>query len=191
MEIGIWGDSIVYGQCDSEGLGWVGRLRKGFPTDDYAGLYNRGICGDTTEDLLKRFVVEAESIEPDTIILAIGINDSKYPVGREENNVSLEEFKKNMQTLLKQARVYSQKILIVGLTKVDESSIQSLSRFTNEQIQIYNNFLKKFSRAEDLHFIEVFNSLDIQTDLYDGLHPNAQGYDKLAKVIGKVFEDVR
>jgi hypothetical protein len=28
MEIGIWGDSITYGESDIDGLGWVGRLRK-------------------------------------------------------------------------------------------------------------------------------------------------------------------
>ena len=95
MEIGIWGDSITYGASDTEALGWVGRLRKSLPQDGNVAVYNRGICGDTTEDLLKRFPIEAEAIQPNVIFFAIGINDSKYPADTEGNKVLLEDFKRN------------------------------------------------------------------------------------------------
>ena len=183
MEIGIWGDSITYGESDNEGLGWVGRFRKSFPLEDYVGVYNRGICGDTTEDLLKRFTTEAEAIQPNTILFAIGINDSKYPVDKEGNKVSLEDFKRNIESLVEQAKKYSHTIFIVGLTKVNESAIESGSKFTNEQIGIYNDCLKNFADTNGYGFINIFDVLDIQTDLYDGLHPNAQGYEKLSKVV--------
>ncbi len=71
MQISIWGDSITHGSCDEVGLGWVGRFRNSFPTGDYVGVYNRGVSGDTTEDLLKRFSIEADSIEPTKIVFAI------------------------------------------------------------------------------------------------------------------------
>jgi lysophospholipase L1-like esterase len=40
MTIGFWGDSITYGSCDSEGLGWVGRLRRSVSVEDYRQFYN-------------------------------------------------------------------------------------------------------------------------------------------------------
>lgn len=186
MEIGIWGDSITYGAGDSEALGWVGRLRKSFGTDGDVGVYNFGVCGDTTDDLLKRFSVEADAIKPDTIVFAVGINDSKYEVGQTENKIPLEKYKQNMQELLKLAKNCTDKIYIVGATKVDETLVRdSGTRFVNETIQVYNHFLKEFSESENLTYVDVFGVLNIGTDLDDGLHPNAQGYEKLFNTIRK------
>ena len=187
MEIGVWGDSITYGECDSEALGWVGRLRKAFPVEDYIGVYNRGICGDTSEDLVKRFAVEVNSIQPDTIIFAVGINDSKYPATKEGNKIPIEDFKKNIQTLVEEAKKYTDRIFIVGLTKVIETSIQSPSRFSNNQIELYNNVLKELSEKNTLQFINMLQAIDIKTDLYDGLHPNAKGYDKMSNTISAIL----
>lgn len=184
MEIGIWGDSITYGAGDSEALGWVGRLRKSLETSDDVGVYNFGICGDTTGDLLKRFSIEADAIKPNVVVFAIGINDSKYPAGETENVISLEKYKQNMQELLKLARNHTDKITIVGATKADEAlTRKSGTRFVNAIIQTYNDSLKEFSETENLTYIDVFDVLDVNTDLDDGLHPNAQGYEKLFGII--------
>ena len=184
MEIGIWGDSITYGAGDSEALGWVGRLRKSLETNENVSVYNFGICGDTTDDLLKRLSIEAEAIKPDVIVFAIGINDSSFPVGKIENKVRLENYKQNMRELTKLARSHTSKIYIVGATKVDEALIRdSGTRFVNEMIQSYNSFLKEFSESEGLIYVDVFDVLNTGTDLDDGLHPNTQGYEKLYRAI--------
>lgn len=183
-EIGVWGDSIAYGASDSEGLGWVGRLRKKLL--DTANIYNRGVCGDTTEDLLKRFATEADSIEPDQIIFAIGINDSKFPVGEQTNKIPFEKFKENLRELLIQAKKYTSKIYVVGLTRVYEDRINPTgSRFVNTEIQRYDDFIKELAELENALYIPVVEVLDIDTDLADGLHPNAGGYEKLFAVIAE------
>lgn len=147
MKIGIWGDSITYGDGDSEALGWVGRLRKKIEaTDDLAEIYNLGVCGDTSKELLERFALEADSIHPDSITFAVGTNDAKYPIGYETNKIPLEEFKENMQLLVEQAKTYTNNIYIVGILKtgtVPPSS--SGSRFSNDDIRRYNEFLKELS----------------------------------------------
>lgn len=184
MQIGIWGDSITYGECDSKGLGWVGRIRNSFPVDNYIGVYNRGISGDTTIGLLKRFEKEAESIRPNIIIFAIGINDSKFPIGSKENKVPFDDFKKNIQTLIDQAKKYTSNIFLLGLTKVDESLVNSPSddNFTNKQIELYNSFLQNFAENENILWIDMFDVITNE-DLYDGLHPNASGYEKMSRII--------
>jgi lysophospholipase L1-like esterase len=184
MEIGIWGDSITYGAGDSEALGWVGRLRKSLETEDGIGVYNFGICGNTTDDLLKRFSVETSAIKPNVIVFAIGINDSKYLVGETESVIPLEKYKRNMRDLLKLAKNYTNKVIVVGATKADETlTRKSGTRFVNSVIQTYNDFLKEFSESEGLTYVDVFDVLDIHADLDDGLHPNAQGYEKLFMAI--------
>lgn len=184
MTIGVWGDSITFGSNDSEALGWAGRLRKILSFDDYEHLYNFGICGETTEDLLKRFCIEAEAIEPSDIIFAIGINDSKYPGESDINKVPLSEFQKNLEELIAQAKTFTNKITIIGATKVnDEQRSAKSNRFFNNEIQKYNNVMKDAAERHRLVFIDVFDILDPKTDLADGLHPNAQGYQKMFETI--------
>lgn len=184
MTIGIWGDSIVYGSCDSEALGWAGRLRKALPTDDYNNLYNFGICGDTSEDVLKRFQIEIDAIGPDKIVFAVGINDSKFPNDTNEHNVSLDSYEKNLEELITAAKKYTEEITIVGATKVDDEWRSARgSRFMNEEIQKFNDVMKRVADKHSLLYIDVFEVLKPSSDLDDGLHPNATGYQKMFEMI--------
>jgi len=184
MNIGIWGDSITYGACDSEALGWVGRLRKTFLVDDSVSLYNFGICGDTSTDICKRFAVEAEAVNPARIILAVGINDSKFLGDASEHNVSLATYEENLAILIKQGKKYTNGITIVSATKVAaEWRSMRGSRFLNEEIEKFNVVMQRLAHKHGLTYIDVFETLDIATDLVDGLHPNAVGYQKMFAVI--------
>ncbi len=184
MTIGVWGDSITFGACDSEGLGWPGRLRKELALDDYSHLYNFGICGETSEDLLKRFKIEAEAIKPSDIIFAIGINDSKYPGNDETNKVSVAHYEKNLEDLINQAKNFTKRIIIVGAIRVNDAwRAMSGSRFFNEEIQKYNAVMKVVADRRGLRFIDMSDVLDPAHDLADGLHPNADGYQKMFEVI--------
>jgi len=86
MDIGVWGASITYGEGDEQALGWVGRLRKHLNEAEHF-VYNRGVCGDTTADVLQRFEVEVTSVEPDMVVFAVGTNDTKSQSGDDENNI--------------------------------------------------------------------------------------------------------
>lgn len=183
MVIGVWGDSITYGSCDTDGLGWVGRLRKTLSADDYE-VYNFGISGDTSVDILKRFSIEAEAIEPDMIVLAVGLNDSKFQNGSETNLVALEQFKQNMRELVLQAQRFTARVHIIGLTNIDDRwrSMKG-SRFLSETVTEYDNILKIVSEEAQVPFVSVYGVLNPVSDLADGLHPNAGGYHKMFEVI--------
>ena len=184
MKIGIWGDSITFGSCDPEALGWAGRIRKTLPTDDCRHLYNFGICGETSEDLLKRFEIEAKAIGPEKIVFAIGINDSKFPSESDINKIPLVEFEQNLNELLQQAKNYTDQITLVGLTRVDNQwRSVSGSRFLNEEIEKYDSIIKKVASKHNYRFISVIDVIDPSADLADGLHPNATGYQKMFEKI--------
>lgn len=188
MDIGIWGDSITYGSCDEEALGWAGRLRKTLPIDDYYQLYNLGISGETSTDLLNRFTVEATAVRPNKIIFAIGTNDSKFPAEADSNNVQPAEFEQNLNNLIERARRHTDQITFIGLTKVDDtwSSVRG-SRFLNEEIEKYDAIIKKVSDENACSFISVIDTVDPKVDLADGLHPNALGYQKMFEKIQSEF----
>jgi lysophospholipase L1-like esterase len=55
----IFGDSIVVGSDDTEGGGWVARMRLDFNRRGKVAVYNLGVDGDRTEQLLRRIAGEA------------------------------------------------------------------------------------------------------------------------------------
>lgn len=193
MDIGVWGDSITYGSCDGEALGWVGRLRKARGADrDYDATYNYGLCGDTSDNLLSRFSSEFDSnvYGVETVIFAVGLNDSSTSGDSNEFLVPIERYQKNIKSLIAQAENKSCKVILVGLTNVDESRTVPLSgsstqkKFLNENIRKYDSALREIATETKIPFTAVFGLLE-DADLADGLHPNAQGYEKLFTAIRK------
>ena len=181
----IFGDSITWGAVDPENGGWVARLRSYFETnDDYdIAVYNQGVSGDNSGDLLIRFNVECTAREPQIIIFAIGTNDSQYILSRDNPRVSLEKFQNNLVTLINQAKKFSDKIVLVGLTKVDESKMMPTPWATekfydNDNITRYNSVIEKVCAESGLPFINLLDLLEI-SDLDDGLHPNSEGHKKM------------
>ena len=70
----VFGDSIAWGASDSEKGGWVERLKIYMGEHRSGNVYNLGVSGDTTNDLLERFEQEAKARESDVIIFAVGTN---------------------------------------------------------------------------------------------------------------------
>jgi len=189
----IFGASIIWGAYDPENGGWVTMLRNYYEEKGGRNVYNLGISGDTTEDLLKRIETEAFVREPGMIIFGIGINDSQFLKKENRNQVFLEKFKSNLKELLSIGYKFTDKIIFIGLTNVDNSkvSIDSYADdhlYKSEFVEEYNNTLKEFCDAEKIPFLNVFDLLD-KNDLEDGLHPNSQGHKKLFNKIRDFLED--
>lgn len=136
MNIIIFGDSIAFGEWDKEG-GWAARLRKYtdqkvIATDfkTYISIYNAGISGDNTETLLQRFEnelkVRFDPEDQNSIIIAIGINDSQVSIKDGSNKISPEKFKSNSEKLLEISKKYTPNIILVGLTPVDEEKVNPM-----------------------------------------------------------------
>ena len=184
MNILIFGDSITWGAYDPEQGGWATRLRNYFEEkDNDIDVYNLGISGDTTADLLERIEVEAKSREPNLIIFAIGINDAQFIYSTNGLRVSLDEFHQNLAKLLSVAKKFTDKVVFVGLTKVDESKTTPIpwntdKSYTNENIKRLDNAIEKFCEDNKLKFISM-ESVVGNDDLIDGLHPNTVGHVKM------------
>jgi lysophospholipase L1-like esterase len=193
----VFGDSITYGACDKEG-GWVQRLRKFLdekkPTNPefYYLVYNLGISGDTSEDLLNRFESETNKRldeEEETIFLfAIGANDSQFI--NSKNKLPLDKFQNNIQKIIELAEKYSQRIVFFGLFPCDESKTvpipwDTAKSYKNEHIKKYNEIVKSVCAKNKIPFVEIFEIFikeNYQELLEDGLHPNSEGHEKIFKV---------
>lgn len=196
----VFGDSIAYGAWDLDG-GWVQRLKRFLSEktlsepESWFIIYNLGISGDTTEEVLERIEPELNSRiredEETIIIFAIGINDSQYIHDKNSVRVSPEKFKINLQSLINLAQKFTSKIIFVGLTPVNESKVDPIPwdaniSYRNEYIQRYNDIIDSICKENRIHFIEIFDqwkNLNYNLLLEDGLHPNSKGHQKIFKTV--------
>jgi lysophospholipase L1-like esterase len=193
----VFGDSITWGAFDTEKGGWVERLKFSlFSTG--TELYNCGVSGDSTIDILKRFDTEViarsgKHNKNKLIFFAVGINDSRFMISTNENFVNIFDFEKNLLLVYKKALKFSNKIIFVGLTKVDETKtiptpLDTDIEFRNDIILKYNSIIQKICKDNKIKYIPMFDLLE-PDDLYDGLHPNATGHNKMFKRVEQFLKE--
>lgn len=180
----VFGASITWGAWDSEKGGWVNRLRLSIESEnDETFMYNLGISGDTTKELLKRFDAEAKAREPNLVIIAIGNNDSVYVKPKKRHMVPIKQFEANLGKLIKKSKKFTNKIVLLGCTSVDESKTtpvpwQAEFHYTNKSLKQYNEKIKAVAIKNNCYYLGLFDLLHDE-DLEDGLHPNGKGHEKL------------
>lgn len=197
MRIFIFGASTTYGVGDPEG-GWATRIRKwidekGEP--DKHRIYNLGIPGDTSSDLLERFENEvnarvrkkAENI----FIISVGANDSQWFTKEEKHRVPPDQYEKNMRLLFQKAQKHGNKLFFVGFAPLDESKVDPIpwapeKSYKNEFVQQYDQIVKKVCEEMSVVYIELFSHMD-EKDILDGVHPTAEGHKKIFEQVKNVL----
>jgi len=189
----IFGDSVTQAAYVNDD--WVNHfqhyLEKKYH-NDFINVFNLGIGGNTSDDILKRFRVESEFRQPSDIIFAFGINDSGYFYTPDKPIVPEDRFIKNVKELINQAKKYTSKILFVGLTLGDDSilkptpGISQGKSYDFKRVENYNNILKEISQANLCQFIPLLDKLG-PSDFIDGLHPNEQGHLKIFEGVKKQY----
>ena len=196
----IFGASGTYGAWDRKG-GWAQRLRGFLDEKTLSGLYehliyNLGVSGNTTEDLLERFEFETkqrlkEEKEEPIFIFLTGMNDSQFIHSKNQVRFTPEQYKDNLEKLLNLAQKFSLKIIFMGLWPVDETKTTPIpwnadKSYKNEYIQKFNEILRVFCKENKVPFIEIFDKLmniDYKNLLEDGLHPDSEGHQKIFEIV--------
>lgn len=188
-----FGASITYGAWDIEKGGWVQRLRNYLESNRGREflIYNLGISGDTSAMILDRFESDIkfriDERDKNVVIFSFGINDSIFLQKENKNMTDADVFKKNLEKLFKMALKYSNKIIFVGLTSVDEAQTSPVPWntnifYNNENISKYNDIIKDTCQKNDILFVDLYDKIDKDL-LVDGLHPNPQGHQKMFEII--------
>ena len=180
----IFGDSIAWGAFDTEKGGWAERLKMFFETEfEDAEVCNLSISGNITEDVLKRFEPESKVREANVLIFAIGINDSQYINSKDNPRTPLEKFKNNLRELIAKSRKFTDEIIFVGFTDIDESKTMPIPweadvYYDKENVFLYNQVLKSVCEEEKVFYVSMEGVLNLD-DLKDGVHPNSKGHEKM------------
>ena len=165
-------------------------------------MVNRGIGGDTTTYLEKRFYADALQLTPAHCILGIGINDSieldgDYwklipPTPYEE---VLSRAKENISSIIRQALDAGTDLILTALLPIDMPiCLHEAAR--KQYILDLNLWLKETAQKHNLLFADYFSAMAVPgTDTlkdgttYDGLHPNAYGYALMADTLRRTLRE--
>ena len=194
MRILIFGDSITYGEFDTEGNGWAERIKKIYferyvaaPDADVPLVFNLGVPGDVTRRLTERLPHEVTarrsfwSGKSDfAFVFAIGINDSLSRNG--EDFSSVEEYRRDLKALYEAAKIFTDKMLFVGLTPVEDDNPRANHLYSTARIKEFDHELQVFCTENKLAYIGLCDVLlepmhQGKKLFTDGLHPNSAGHE--------------
>ena len=192
MRILIFGDSITQGFNDPQG-GWVEHLKREYMRQNLEEsgeleIFNLGISGDTSAEILKR--IETETMvrrwpnDPIMTILAIGVNDSADKLGK--RLVPIDEYQANVKKILILMKRLSDYQLVVGLTPCVDGLMAPAAwsendfRAQNHRIGEYERVLAGVTKEQSTEFVSMWqifmNAPNWESMLPDGLHPDSRGH---------------
>lgn len=205
MRVLIFGDSITQGFYDEKG-GWATRLVNQYLGQEVTGeinaptLFNLGISGDTTQNLLDRFESEAtariDKTGKNAIVFAIGTNDTIYR--ENEFDSTADEYRQKLDSLYNIASAYSDKLLFVSLFPIVDELLQpfpwssSGKCYSTERMKLFNDTLTTFCQDKRLRLVDLWTVFEQQSDLkslfFDGIHPNHEGHQVIADIVRPELE---
>ncbi len=196
MNILVFGNSITQGFYDHRG-GWVQRIANDFHfRDEYTAVFNLGISGNTTNDVIKRFDNEtaARNSENLIVVFSVGVNDALIGGGKPWNTV--DQYAKNIQELIAQARKFTDKIVVVSPSAcVDERTNPVAWGDYNYQLTRIREFdaaTRNVCENENVKYIDILNPLAMaqleREVMPDGVHPNDDGHELIAKTVKPELE---
>lgn len=173
----------------------------------YSGYAIQYMTGTETRQGILETIQETDMInvcKPDIILLQIGTNDilSNYNDGitdRLENLVDtiLSDMEEN-------SVIYVSTIPDIDVEKVSDwfwsygeikwnNTTEDFAKIIQEYINSYNESIynlteKMQSEGKPVKFADIHSVVDYQEDLYDGVHPNEQGYEKMGKYWSEVVD---
>lgn len=206
-----FGASITYGVGSASG-GWPDYLKRAISARLYAQegagekheVYNMGIPGETSRQVLLRVENEAavrrRDMQPEIIsLLSAGTNDSRAFLQPDSYVSTPEQYRENLELLIRKSSGYSARVIGIGLTPVDESRTCPKLRprtgekswFTNSRIELFEDIFAALAATLKIDFVPLFRQagrLDWPAHLYrDGLHPNDKGQAWIAEQVSSVL----
>ena len=202
VRVGFVGDSITNGTGDETLLGWTIRLGQAERAASHeVTVYNLGIRADTSEMAAARWQAECAARLPAAYscatVFALGINDAAHEKSAERDGrrVPLERSVETISGMVTAARAFGP-VLWVGPTPIEESFMPVSPNpglefsFQNRVIADYGRAYAQRAAELETPYLDLFGPLQDDSARFallaktDGLHPNAEGYEKMAALIG-------
>jgi len=177
----LFGDSITqnWARFDSE---WL-------QEHDFLG---RGIGGQTTMHLLSRIRQDVIDLDPEYMVLLIGIND----IARNNGYIAVDDIFKNIVSIVELAKSNGIKPILCTLCPAHEIGWRRRIGDPRPQIAELNACIKAYAAAQGIPLVDYHSVLRADDDSLDpryrrdAVHPNLDGYKVMEKALLDVMENL-
>lgn len=158
---------------------WGSKAGKWFP---YAGWINRGIGGQTTAQLLLRMREDVIALHPKAVVLEGGGNDMRL-------GFTPQEIRDRLLTMGELAEKHHLEVFVSAMTPTCDCFRPLSGLRTVPRIHELNRLIKDMCVEHGWHFVDTNSPLAdaegrMRRELTtDGVHPNDEGYARLAPVL--------
>ncbi len=172
------GDSIT----DAWGRG-VGVF---FPGKPYI---NRGIGGQVTPQMLLRFHQDVIALKPKVVVILAGTND----IGGNVGPMTLEATEDYFLSMIDVARANNIRVVLSSVMPVCDYFKPQTAQRPPERILALNRWLKDYAETNNCVYLDYFSAMVDDKGMfrkeltYDGLHPNAAGYEVMTPLAEKAI----
>ena len=147
-------------------------------------LINRGISGQTTTEMVRRFENDVITNAPKKVVLLAGIND----IAENKGPITLEAVLYNIQIMVIKAMQHNIEVILCSL-------LPSNRFYWNPKIQpadsviALNAMIRNYAEANGLHYVDYYTVMvDSANGLQekfgkDGVHPNLEGYLQMKNLL--------
>lgn len=165
-----------------------------YPEKEYE-FFNRGISGNTLEDMKKRWETDAINIKPDILSILIGTNDIHfYLQGNQKQPFDFEVWEKRYCSLLNRSLQANPnlKIVLCAPFVANTGSMRKSSNFAKRDslVRCCAKIVERISRdykavylPYNTMFDEILRTIPTSKDTYwiwDGIHPTPAGHQRMA-----------
>jgi lysophospholipase L1-like esterase len=178
------GETRVVFMGDSITDGWGRQYGQFFPGKPYV---NRGISGQTTPQMLIRFRPDVIALKPKVVVILAGTNDIAGNTGP----MTLEAIEDNLTSMAELAKANDIRVVLSSVMPVCDYIRPQTARRPPEKIVALNAWMKDYAAKNGFVYLDYYSAtiddkqMFKQELTYDGLHPNAAGYELMAPLAEK------
>ena len=154
-------------------------------------LVNRGIGGQTSIQMLGRFRADVINLQPQLVVILAGTNDIAGNTG----DVSLEEVRDNVESMVELAKANGITPLVCSVLPAADFPWRA-GKNPAERIPALNTLLKEMAENHQVPYVDYYSAMANTNNgldpvwAYDGVHPTAEGYGEMEKVLIPVLDQL-
>ena len=159
-------------------------------------LIGRGISGQTSYQFLLRFREDVINLRPRVVVINYGTNDIAENTGPYDEDLTMG----NVQSMVELARYHKMKVILTSCLPAGGFGWHPTIKDAMQKIRHLNARVKAYAEAEKIPYVDYFSAM-VSADGTEmnpnyakdkpGVHPNAQGYAVMERLLLPVIQKVR
>ena len=145
-------------------------------------VLNRGINGERSGEILRRFESDVAALKPQVVIVLAGVNDLYQ-------GVPVEQVKRNLAEIYDKAAQQKIRVMACTILPYDSASVAARTRMRE-----VNEWIQATAQERGLGFCDTHRAVedparpDRLAGSPDGLHPDVETYRKMGEAIADALE---